>query len=134
MLNISSLSITDQTNTNNPEDVQYKEKNKDNVKLVIPPIGSLYKSEFNVTSTGDYYDGYNLFVLDKANIITHLQEIHLVVIDMEGNLIASRYLGTTQALVFSVAKFINSTTIVVGGIYQPFLWNFYDRLTVVWRM
>ena len=129
MLNISSLSITDQTNTNNPEDVQYKEKNKDNVKLVIPPIGSLYKSEFNVTSTGDYYDGYNLFVLDKANIITHLQEIHLVVIDMEGNLIASRYLGTTQALVFSVAKFINSTTIVVGGIYQPFLWNFYDNTT-----
>ena len=104
-------------------------QNTSNVKLELPPIGKLSETEFNITTNGDYFDGYNLFVLDKNNLVTHLQEVHLAVLDMKGNLISSMFLGSTQALVFSVAKFINSTTIVVGGIVRPFLWNFFENTT-----
>ncbi|MHA1199845.1 MAG: aryl-sulfate sulfotransferase [Candidatus Heimdallarchaeaceae archaeon] len=101
----------------------------DNVKLDIPPIGVFSSTELDITTNGEYYEGYNLFVLDKQNAITHLQEVHLIVIDMEGNVISSRFLGSSQALIYSIAKFINSTTIVVGGILRPFLWNFFDNTT-----
>ena len=28
------------------------------IKQDIPPVGSLFDEEFNITSTGDYYEGY----------------------------------------------------------------------------
>jgi len=99
------------------------------VKQDVPPTGTLNSSEFNITCSEGYYEGYNLFVLDKMNTVTHFQEIHLAVIDMEGNIISSRYLGTSPALVYSVAKFINSTTVLLGGINLPFLWNFFENTT-----
>ena len=129
LINPSFFNTETKLNTSSLNPDELKINNNDNVKLDLPPIGSFYSSELNITTNGDYYDGYNLFVLDKQNVITHLQEIHLIVIDMEGNLISSMYLGSAQALVFSVAKFINSTTIVVGGIIRPFLWNFFENTT-----
>ncbi|MCE7747156.1 MAG: hypothetical protein GPJ51_02085 [Candidatus Heimdallarchaeota archaeon] len=107
-------------------DIDY---NSNELSSQIPPIGSLDESEFNVSSSGDYYDSYNLMVLDKTNRVTHVQEIHLVVIDMEGNIISKMFLGSASALVYSVAKFINSTTAVIGGIHTPFLWNFFRNTT-----
>ncbi len=125
-----SLITTSNTSNNQIAEPQISsDQYSDNIKLDLPPIGSFSSSELNITTNGEYYDGYNLFVLDKQNAITHLQEIHLIVIDMEGNVISSRFLGSTQALVYSVAKFINSTTIIVGGVLRPFLWNFFKNTT-----
>ncbi len=132
---ISSLLTSSMINTasslvsNTPETELSLDYIGNNIKLALPPIGQFSESELNITTNGDYYDGYNLFVLDKNNLITHLQEVHLIVIDMEGKVISSMFLGSTQALVFSIAKFINSTTIVVGGILRPFLWNFFENTT-----
>lgn len=128
-LNTSMINTSGSLITLTPETDLILNQYSDNVKLDLPPIGEFSSSELNITTNGEYYDGYNLFVLDKQNAITHLQEVHLIVIDMEGNVISSRFLGSAQSLIYSVAKFINSTTIVVGGLLRPFLWNFFENTT-----
>ena len=132
MINVKIIGLSnvfaDNSNAGNSNvDNSNQQNNSEAVNYDLPATGSLSSSEFNITATNEYYDGYNLFVLDRQNLENHLHEIFVVVIDMLGNIISSRYLGSTLASVYSVAKFINSTTIVVGGILKPFLWNFFEN-------
>ena len=132
MINVKIIGLSnvfaDNSNAGNSKaDNSNQQNNSEAVNYDLPATGSLSSSEFNITATNEYYDGYNLFVLDRQNLENHLHEIFVVVIDMLGNIISSRYLGSTLASVYSVAKFINSTTIVVGGILKPFLWNFFEN-------
>jgi hypothetical protein len=75
----------------------------------------------NIKLKGEYFDGYNLFVLERRNLDTQLSvDKTLLIVDMEGNTFLEKDLGTDA---FLGAEFINSTTILLGKNAGAALWN-----------
>ena len=87
MINVKIIGLSnvfaDNSNAGNSNvDNSNQQNNSEVVNYDLPATGSLSSSEFNITATNEYYDGYNLFVLDRQNLENHLHEIFVVVIDM----------------------------------------------------
>ena len=71
---------------------------------------------------GDYFDGYNLFVLERRDLDTQLSvDKTLLIVDMEGEVFMEKDLGTGA---FLGAEFVNSTTLLLGKGAGAALWNF----------
>ncbi|MGY5876599.1 MAG: aryl-sulfate sulfotransferase [Candidatus Thorarchaeota archaeon] len=84
-----------------------------------------YSVGFDVYRTDDAFEGYNLFVLGQLVRATGEPNTTLVVMDMDGNIVADKYLGSGP--VFNTfAKFIDPLTVLVGTPDGVALWNLTD--------
>ena len=96
--------------------------------ILSPNVTSSYNNRVNkmigdpyIRLKGNYFDGYNLFVLERRDLDTQLSvDKTLLIVDMEGNVYIERDLGTDS---FLGAEFINSTTLLVGKNAGAALWN-----------
>ena len=90
--------------------------------------------EINLTShKTEAFDGFNQFILIQQNRIdTNKKNGSLFITNMEGEIIAKLIVGnwTTPGIPAQPAKFINSTTILLGTQGGAVLWNVYDNTTV----
>jgi hypothetical protein len=89
--------------------------------------------EANITKSGDYFDGYNLFVLGKYPKKSFLEfENVLLITDMDGNIIRKREYPSYAPFSYLSAEFINSTTVMYGSTRNTtILWNIYTNDTQV---
>ncbi|MFW9906228.1 MAG: aryl-sulfate sulfotransferase [Candidatus Thorarchaeota archaeon] len=88
-------------------------------------------TEINLTINGDYFDGYNLFVLGQTNRTdpTYKKNV-LIFCDMQGNVILEKLLHESTKGVSSLpVQFINSSTIFYGEPESAALWNIYTNKT-----
>ncbi|MHA1221713.1 MAG: aryl-sulfate sulfotransferase, partial [Candidatus Heimdallarchaeaceae archaeon] len=81
----------------------------------------------NITKEVGYFEGYNLFVLEKRNgldksIISH----SLIISSTEGEILANKTLSIEGSIDSFPAGWINSSTILYGDgeVKGPVLWNF----------
>jgi len=107
----------------NTRDIKIKDTFK---QLEVPPLN---KSHFKIISSGSYYDGLNLFVLTRKNLSNNLVDCFVTIIDMKGNIIKEKYIGTKKDYAYLPAKFINSTSILYGGLKGCYVWNIYNDKT-----
>ncbi|MFX0091494.1 MAG: aryl-sulfate sulfotransferase, partial [Candidatus Hodarchaeota archaeon] len=87
----------------------------------------------NITSTGDAFDGYNLFVLEQTNRTDiSKKKQSLFITSMQGEILAERPLLPLNTLStdYFPAEFINSSTILLGEPEGVVLWNIYTNKTV----
>ncbi|MFW9888920.1 MAG: aryl-sulfate sulfotransferase [Candidatus Thorarchaeota archaeon] len=88
----------------------------------IPSITNGF--ETGIISNGSYYAGLNLVSLIERNVSDFYDyTFYTAILDMEGNTL-SRFRSS-----FGPAKFINSTTVLVGGWYSIYFWNIYTNTT-----
>ena len=110
-------------------------------------FNSLYGSEIQIYNSGQAYKGYNVFMIGSVyinpimyvfggqplqdvaeNVVNDIRNIHLVIMDMDGNVVLSRpmsYEGTAGSLIggLSPVEVINSTTLWVANGTGGYLWN-----------
>ncbi len=90
-------------------------------KFQIYAENQLLSVEPNVIIGGEYFDGYNLFVLERRNISTlETVDMNIYFYDMEGNAIIQKNIGLYGAF---YVEFINSTTLLYGTSSGAALWN-----------
>ncbi|MFW9996982.1 MAG: aryl-sulfate sulfotransferase [Candidatus Odinarchaeota archaeon] len=79
----------------------------------------------NIYQLGDFFDGYNAFLLASKPTNT----VRFVITDMNGNRVRERILELDQSTFGHIAP-INSTTLLLfASDYMVYLWNFYtDKL------
>ncbi len=71
-----------------------------------------------------YFDGYNLYVVEKRSKIDYKTlNRSLIICDMNGTIIFNRNLSSESALANFNTEFINSTTLIFGDINGVNLWN-----------
>ena len=81
----------------------------------------LLSVEPNVMSGGEYFDGYNLFVLERRDLLTYeTVDMNIYFYDMEGKVVIQKDIGQNG---FHDAEFINSTTLLYGTSESAALWN-----------
>lgn len=74
-----------------------------------------------IESSEGYFDGYNLFVLERRDISSYTTvDKTLFIVDMEGEIIIEKDVGTDA---FLSVEFINSTTLLYGNYGGALLWN-----------
>ncbi len=85
-----------------------------------------YSDEFiiNITKNGQYQSGYNLIILEKRAKGQLLK--YLMIISTEGDIIANKTLHPNAMASFYPARFINSTTVLLGNgaLGGAALWNY----------
>ncbi|MCG3216350.1 MAG: aryl-sulfate sulfotransferase [Candidatus Heimdallarchaeota archaeon] len=107
---------------------EYTAVNSGSNNLVFSNIRQSFiqPDEMQVFSTSDRFEGYNLFVLDRHTFTgSKIHDSVLMVVDMEGNIIADRFLDSHLADIYETAQFINSTTVLFGSLTGAKLWNYY---------
>ncbi|MHA1221675.1 MAG: aryl-sulfate sulfotransferase, partial [Candidatus Heimdallarchaeaceae archaeon] len=96
------------------------------VKATIKKVS--IKDQMRIITNQNYFDGYNLFVLEERQQLgSKSNNYTLMITDMKGNLIKKRYLANSTYLGLAdlSAEFINSTTILLGDSTGAVLWNIY---------
>ncbi|MBY9001505.1 MAG: aryl-sulfate sulfotransferase, partial [Candidatus Heimdallarchaeota archaeon] len=74
-----------------------------------------------IESSQGYFDGYNLFILERRNISDYTTvDKTLFIVNMEGDIIVEKDVGTDA---FLGVEFINSTTLLYGNYEGALLWN-----------
>ena len=71
----------------------------------------------NITTSPNYFDGYNLFVLENINMATQqIIEQVLYITDMKGTILYQKKVGSTTFpdAAFYVVEFIDSKTVICG--------------------
>lgn len=82
--------------------------------LVQPIVGDLLdRVSFEINNTHGSFDGYNLFLLEESNITSGDYSTVLLIIDMNGNVIAERDLGSIP-IFNNPAEFIDPETVLIG--------------------
>ncbi|MHA1686723.1 MAG: aryl-sulfate sulfotransferase [Candidatus Heimdallarchaeaceae archaeon] len=82
------------------------------------------------SSSSGYFEGYNLFVLEKRDVSNYTPlEKKLLITNMQGDVVKKLDLGKQGALADFSAEFINSTTILFGNQSGANLWNIYTNQT-----
>ena len=88
---------------------------------------------FNITNTGEEFNGYNLFniqITNRSNFDD--KNAKFVITDMNGYIISSI---NSDANRWGLAGFINSTTVLLTPMNQTIIfWNFYTNKTVIYPM
>ncbi len=79
----------------------------------------------NITKSGEYFDGNNLFILQQNNVsrISKNRNQTLFITDMSGEIIKRKSSFNSQL------KIINSTTLLLGSTGGATLWNIYEDNT-----
>ncbi|MFW9911300.1 MAG: aryl-sulfate sulfotransferase [Candidatus Thorarchaeota archaeon] len=81
--------------------------------------------EVQVTHTEEAYDGYNLFVLtEQVNILA--ANHYAVIMDMDGNIIHEKYIGSGIFAADVPAQMIGPKTVLVGTASGAAIWNLED--------
>ncbi len=113
-INEEDISLSDTINKNsviiNPESVQN------------PTSINMSDVEFGVLNTPYSFDGYNLFVLCKYDFSETRTDSELVIMDMDGNMIAQIDAGQVSPL-RTPAEFIDPDTVLVGVQGGAALWH-----------
>ena len=86
-------------------------------------LGYIEKDDMNVITTSDRFESYNLFIVNRMSGGSY--DIVLVIVDMDGNVLNEKYLGTTVGVTYVSAEFINATHILYGAPAGARLWNYY---------
>ncbi len=74
-----------------------------------------------ITSNGDYFDAYNLFIIERRSMVDYTSvDKTLYLTDMGGNIIIEKDIGLDG---FMSVEFLNSTTLLYGNYFGAFLWN-----------
>ncbi len=74
-----------------------------------------------IESSEGYFEGYNLFILERRNISDYTTlDKTLFIINMDGEIIIEKDVGTDA---FLSVEFINSTTLLYGNYEGALLWN-----------
>ncbi|TFG05514.1 hypothetical protein EU538_11320 [Candidatus Thorarchaeota archaeon] len=80
---------------------------------------------YTVENTPEAFQGYNLFVLGRYSTETGNVDEQLLIMDMEGNIVADRYIGEINT--FSCpAELITPSTALVGTSEGAAIWNITD--------
>ncbi|MCG3221308.1 MAG: aryl-sulfate sulfotransferase, partial [Candidatus Heimdallarchaeota archaeon] len=87
-----------------------------------PQLDYISKSDMDVFTTADRFEGYNLFIVNR---MSGLYDIVLVITDMDGNVIKEKFLETISSVAYVSAEFINATHILYGSPEGARLWNYY---------
>ena len=134
-LSIQTSFVTSSTQTVIENSISDTTQEDANVTVVSPrmlesddPITFPEDLVINITSTSNYFDGYNLFVVDRRNRTSNaVIDMSLLITDMNGNVIAKR---KTVLMAFA-PEFINATTIMYceRPTYRVTFWNFWDNIT-----
>jgi hypothetical protein len=82
-----------------------------------------------LNSSGSYQDGYNAFVLSRQNISAGTKDNALLVVDMQGNIVAEKAMQNNFGIFAIPVEWINSTTLLYGNETGQILWNFYTNRT-----
>ena len=81
----------------------------------------------NINMNEGYFDGYNLFVLERKFVSNWSTiDMTLFIVDMVGQVIYEKKIADGQILADHSAEFINSTTILYGDSSGANLWNIYN--------
>ncbi|MFX0125348.1 MAG: aryl-sulfate sulfotransferase [Candidatus Hodarchaeota archaeon] len=109
------------------------QKNRFQEKPKINPIQSVLRAdklclldpEINLTTIGEIFNGYNMFVLHQNNVsgITRNVQRSFYITNMEGDVLYVR------KGFHSPITFINSTTLLLGGSINATLWNIFNNKT-----
>jgi hypothetical protein len=101
--------------------------NKDNRSFLDKQDKDDFSSRMNITTNGEFFEGFNLFVLNQNNESRYTENINrsLLVTDMLGNTLFS------LENVHGPAKFINTTTILLGTSEGAALWHFRENEIVL---
>lgn len=88
--------------------------------------------QLNITLTEDAFIGYNLFVLEEENLTDHNKTYSLFIVDMTGNVIFQRDLGTSTDSILTRlnTEFINASTLLYGTPNGPAFWNLKTNKTM----
>jgi len=78
----------------------------------------------NADDDTDYFEGYNLFVLETFNFDEWFSNKSLIIADLEGNIYFQKVIGTGMAGLHIPTVFIDSTTILYSDTTGAKLWNF----------
>ncbi len=90
-------------------------------KFKIYAENQLLSVEPNVIIGGEYFDGYNLFVLERRDLTTQKAvDMNIYFYDMEGKVVIQKDIGQYG---FHDVEFINSTTLLYGTSESAALWN-----------
>lgn len=80
-------------------------------------------------STHEYFEGYNLYILERENTETHsIIDRKILLTDLDNNIINEKKLGSNSVL--SDIKFINSSTILYGDNNGIRMWNIETNVSV----
>ncbi|MHA1202958.1 MAG: aryl-sulfate sulfotransferase [Candidatus Heimdallarchaeaceae archaeon] len=83
----------------------------------------IYVYAINDDPSADYFEGYNLFILERENTTSHsIIDRKILITDMNNNIILEKEALSTSVL--ADIEFYNSSTILYGDIYSTKLWNF----------
>lgn len=97
------------------------------VQNSYPKLATLENDEMEIFSTADQFEGYTLFILTRLNNVGGYYDLILAIVDMNGNVIKQKDLGTSVSVAYLPAKFINSTTVLYADLRGAKLWNFYSE-------
>lgn len=86
--------------------------------------------ELDIVHEEEAFDGYNLLVLQRMEEETRYKELYLVIMDMEGNVVAEKRLGANFYLADCPAEWINATAILYGTPEGAVIWDYYRDTTV----
>ncbi len=124
----------------NPTDINentigFEEKKIGNTKNLVnypvqdsyPKLATLENDEMEIFSTGDQFEGYNLFILTRFSNVGGNYDLILAIVDMNGVVVKQKDLGTSVSVAYLPAKFINSTTVLYADLGGAKLWNFYSE-------
>jgi len=80
----------------------------------------------DITIKEGYFDGYNLFVLERKFVSNWTTiDMNLFIVDMEGQVAYQKQISDGIILADHSAEFVNSTTILYGDLSGAHLWNIY---------
>ncbi|MFX0087241.1 MAG: aryl-sulfate sulfotransferase [Candidatus Hodarchaeota archaeon] len=108
---------------------------KDNFSTINPlqkqnsVLAGFKDSEFNLIESGDYFEGFNLFIFQSYDLEEEKHNFDIVITDMKGNIVRNLDLGPSYP---RNARFINSTTIIVGDLNgEIILFDIYTNKTKI---
>ncbi|MHA1221715.1 MAG: aryl-sulfate sulfotransferase [Candidatus Heimdallarchaeaceae archaeon] len=121
------------------KEVNIKSKNAEVSNTIKPdffhPKGNLnsnniFHTYFNITSSPNYFDGYNMFVLEELDKETlKISNRAFLITDMYGNILHKLHLNLNYNIGYLTSEFINSTTVLLGTPEGAKLWNYYTNTT-----
>ena len=80
----------------------------------------------DITMEEGYFDGYNLFVLERKFVSNWTSiDMTLFIVDMQGEVIYQKFIEDGVILADHSAEFVNSTTILYGDSNGANFWNIY---------
>ena len=95
-------------------------------QYLLPKIIGIDANGYNITYEEDAFDGYNIFVVQQTDLTTSNNlSRYLVIMDMNGQIIRMKDVGSKGNLDIRNVEFLNSTTILLGEDEGAVLWNLY---------